>query len=295
MARNEPGESLLNKIEWRLFGTGPSIVEAFRKGELDIAYIGLPPAIIGISQGLRIKCVAGGHIEGTVLSGKEQYKGSPETDNLRDILTQFCGRKIGVPGKGSIHDVILTEYLDRFNLKGEIEIVNFRWADEVTEAIVEDRVAAALGTPALAVAIQRYADGKILYSPSKIWPNNPSYGILVNSDFMNREREAVKAFLRLHEDATAFIRTMPHEAARLISGFVGVVDEAFVTDTIRVSPKYCAKITDGYIQATMNFVKTLKKLGYIKREIEQDEIFDTSVINEIHPSNDHYGDGIAVF
>ncbi len=295
MARHEPGESLLNKIEWRLFGTGPSIVEAFRKGELDIAYIGLPPAIIGISQGLRIKCVAGGHIEGTVLSGKGQYKGSPETDNLRDILTQFCGRKIGVPGKGSIHDVILTEYLDRFNLKGEIEIVNFRWADEVTEAIVKDRVAAALGTPALAVAIQRYADGKILYSPSKIWPNNPSYGILVNSDFMNREREAVKAFLRLHEDATAFIRTMPHEAARLISGFVGVVDEAFVIDTIRVSPKYCAKITDGYIQATMDFVKTLYKLGYIKREIEQDEIFDTSMIDEIHPSKDHYGDGIAGF
>lgn len=293
MARNEHRESSLQKINWRLFGTGPSIVEAFSKGELDIAYIGLPPAIIGISQGLGIKCVAGGHIEGTVLSGRGQYKGFPETDNLKDILTQFCGHKIGVPGKGSIHDVILTEYLDSFNLKDEIEIVNFRWADEVTEAIVKNKVSSAIGTPALAVAVQRYADGKILYPPSRIWPNNPSYGILVNSDFMNRERETVKAFLRLHEDAATFIRTRPHEAAKLISGFVGIVDEAFVMDTIRVSPKYCAKITDGYIQATMDFMKTLKKLGYIKRGIEQDEIFDTSMIDEIHPSKDHYGDGIA--
>ncbi len=33
--------------EWKLFGTGPAIVDAFKKRELDMAYIGLPPAIIG--------------------------------------------------------------------------------------------------------------------------------------------------------------------------------------------------------------------------------------------------------
>lgn len=279
--------------EWKLFGTGPAIVNAFRNGELDIAYIGLPPAIIGISNGVKIKCIAGGHIEGTVLCSKGQYKGFPEIDNIKDVLEQFCGLKIGVPGKGSMHDVIITEYLDRFELKNDIEIANFRWADEVLEAVVKDRVSAAIGTPALAVAVQRYAEGKMLYPPSKIWPNNPSYGILVSSDLLIRDMEAVKVFLRLHEDATAFIRKSPHEAARIISDYVGIVDESFVMETLNVSPKYCAKITNGYIQATMDFAKALNKLGYIKRDIAQDEIFDTSLIDDIHQSEDHYGDGIS--
>ncbi|HSQ78281.1 MAG TPA: ABC transporter substrate-binding protein, partial [Nitrospirota bacterium] len=48
------------EIEWKLMGTGPEIMKAFGKGELDLAYVGLPPAIIGIEQGVRVICVAGG-------------------------------------------------------------------------------------------------------------------------------------------------------------------------------------------------------------------------------------------
>ena len=43
----------------------------------------------------------------------------------------------------------------------------------------------------------------------------------------------------------------------------------------------------------MDFVKVLKKLGYINRRVSTDEIFDTGLIEKIHPSKDHYDDGIA--
>ena len=38
----------------------------------------------------------------------------------------------------------------------------------------------------------------------------------------------------------------------------------------------------------MAFVGALRKLGYIKRELDKDEIFDTSLIEKIHPEKDHY-------
>jgi hypothetical protein len=44
----------------------------------------------------------------------------------------------------------------------------------------------------------------------------------------------------------------------------------------------------------MAFVGALRKLGYIKRELDRNEIFDTSLIEKIHPGKDHYGDGIAL-
>ncbi len=285
--------NLGTKIEWKLFGNGPAIVEAFEEGEINLAYIGLPPAIIGIDKGIAIKCVAGGHIEGSVLCGKVQYSRFPAIRDLGEILKQFIGHKLGVPGKGSIHDVILKKCLNTFHLERNVEVINFQWADRIIDEMAKGKVSAAVGTPALAVALKRYADGKILYPPSKLWPYNPSYGILVDRNFLKNEKELLERFLTAHEDATSFIRNNPEDAAGIISDYVRLVDREFVLETLRISPKYCAHITDEYISSTMEFVKVLKKLGYINREITQDEIFDTSLIKKIHTSKDHYGDGIA--
>ena len=275
-------------VEWKLFGTGPAIVNAFEKGELDLAYVGLPPAIIGISRGVRIKCIAGGHIEGTVVCGKNSDRGFPENDDLDAVLRQFSGLKIGVPGNGSIHDVILTDCLVRSDLNTVVEVIHFPWADAIVEAMVKGEISAAIGTPALAVALKRYAGGKILYPAAKVWPYNPSYGIVVHDGFTAERRELVEAFLIAHEDAAALIRNSPEEAAAIISGYVGFIDKAFVLDTLNVSPKYCAQLSDEYISATMGFAASLRKLGYISRDVSREEIFDTSLIRKIHPPGDHY-------
>lgn len=291
MAAEDTGRRLGAEVRWTLFGTGPAIVEAFGRKEIDLAYIGLPPATIGIDRGVPITCIAGGHIEGTVLSAKDRFGGFPGMGELGDVLGQFRGLKIGVPGKGSIHDVILMEYMGKYGLAGEVDVVNFQWADQITEAIVRDEVAAAVGTPALAVAVKRFAGGKVLYPPSRLWPYNPSYGILADRDFLNKRRETAESFLALHEEATAFLRGDPAGAADVISDYVGFIDREFVMDTLRVSPRYCAQLTDDYIAASMDFAGVLKRLGYVKREISQDEIFDLSLIRKIHPAGDHYGTG----
>jgi NitT/TauT family transport system substrate-binding protein len=293
MAGGEAERRLGAGVEWKLMGTGPAIMKAFRQKELDLAYIGLPPAIIGISQGIGVLCVAGGHMEGTVMAGTAKWKGFPEAGDLASVLGQFRGGKIGVPGKGSIHDVILKECIEQSGLAGKIEVINYPWADLVTEAVAGGEVSAAFGTPALAVAIERFAGGKVLYPPSKLWPDNPSYGIVADAGFLQREREIVERFLVLHEEATAFMRNEPGEAARAIADYVGIIDREFVLDTLRISPKYCAQLTEGYVASTMRFVPVLKKFGYIHDDIAQDRIFSRSIISRIHPKKDHYGDGIA--
>ncbi len=281
-------------IEWKLFGTGPAIVNAFEKKEIDLAYIGLPPAIIGIERGVPIVCIAGGHMEGTVFCGKAQYRGYPELGRLEDILGQFKGMTIGVPGKGSIHDVILQDSIKNAGLAGDITVRNFPWADMVMEAVVKDQVAAAFGTPALAVSVKHYAGGKILYPPAMLWPNNPSYGIAVDRRFLLSNAALCEQFLATHEKATALLREKPSRAAEIIAGHVGFIDPAFVLETLIVSPKYCAQLTDQYIASTMEFVSVLNDLGYIKIRLETDEIFDRSLINIVHPEIHHYDDGICL-
>ncbi|UCD34235.1 MAG: ABC transporter substrate-binding protein [Nitrospiraceae bacterium] len=277
-------------MKWKLYGTGPAIVSAFAEGALDLAYMGIPPAIIGMDRGVRITCISGGHVEGTVICGASRLKGYPEISRLDTILKQLAGHKLGVPGKGSIHDVIISESLRTFDLQKDIQVINFQWADQVLEALHRGNLSAAAGTPALAVAVQRFAHGRILYPPSELWPNNPSYGIVVRKDVLHRRTDEIESFLKSHEDAGAFLRNSTSEAARIIARYVGVVDEEFVLDTLMLSPRYCACLTDEYIAASTAFSRVLKELGYIRRDISADEIFDLSLIRKIHPGKDHYHD-----
>jgi NitT/TauT family transport system substrate-binding protein len=294
MAQGSASARLGTEVEWKLMGTGPAIMQAFQQGELDLAYIGLPPAIIGIDQGIMVICVAGGHMEGTVMAGKSSWKGFPGERDPGHILRQFRGRTIGVPGKGSIHDVILKDLIEHYGLEREIEVRNYPWADLVTEAVVRDEVAAAVGTPALAASIKRFAGGTVLIPPSNLWPDNPSYGIVAHTDFLAKNADLVERFLGLHEEATAFIRERPMEAALSIAGFVGIVDQEFVLDALTISPKYCSQLSDRYIASTMKFVPVLRRLGYIRQEIARERIFDQELIGRVHPEKDHYGDGIRL-
>ncbi len=289
MADRKTPDRLGAEPEWKLFGTGPAMVEAFRRGELDLAYIGLPPAIIGIASGVPITCIAGGHMEGTVIIGGPEDHGMPETEDLFRILSQYRGRKIGVPGRGSIHDVILTDCLKSFRLAEEIEVVHFRWADQIIDEIIQGGIAAAFGTPALAVALKWYAGAKQLCPPRRLWPQNPSYGILVHRSFPEKEEDLVVRFLTLHERATSLLREDPVSAARIISRYVGFVDQAFVLETLNVSPCYCAQLTEGYIASTLRFIRTLRELGYTDRSPSRDEIFDLTWIRKVHGPGDHYG------
>lgn len=293
MAKGDIEARLEAMVEWRLFSTGPEIMQAFNRGEIDLAYIGLPPVIIGIDQGVQVFCVAGGHVEGTVLAAKKQWRGFPGKPDPGDVLSQFRGRSVGVPGKGSIHDVILRECIVRYGLEREIEVKNYRSADFVLEAVVQDEVSAAMGTPALAAAIKRFADGSILIPPSLLWPYNPSYGIVVDRLFLARETRVVSRFLHVHEEATAIIRQQPKEAARLIADYVGIVDSDFVLDTLLISPKYCSQLTPQYLEATMRFIPVMKRLGFIRSYISEDRIFNRQLIDKVHPEHDHYGEGIG--
>ena len=288
MARQDLTARLGAAIEWQLMGTGPAIMQAFAQGALDLAYIGLPPAIIGMEKGIDVVCIAGGHMEGTVMAGKAQWQGFRELQDPGAVLRQFAGKKIGVPGTGSIHDVILKDCLERYAPGSGISVVNYPWADLVTEAVVNNAVDAAFGTPALAVAIGRFAGGKILIPPARLWPNNPSYGIVADRDFFRSNRGLVKELLFSHEHAEAVLRDDPAGAARDIAREIAIIDPDFVHETLLVSPKYCSALTKDYIAATLDFMRALLRLGYIRKELLQNDIFDRTLIDEVHPEHDHY-------
>jgi len=272
--------------QWRLFGTGPAMIEAFAQGELDLGYIGLPPAMIGISRGLPLKCIAGGHCEGTVMVGPADTGTAENVQQRNDILALFAGKKIGAPASGSIHDSIIRHLLNQQSVAGA-SVVNYPWADLMPQAISDGEIAAAVGTPPLAAVAQAWYGHSIIIPPGLAWPFNPSYGIIVQAGML-KERDFLEGFIGLHEKACNCMREQPLDAARILSQAVKVVDAAFVQRVLAVSPHYCAALPEPYRAATMAFVPVLRELGYIDRELSEGEVFDLSFIGRVHAGPHHY-------
>jgi len=270
---------------WKRFPNGPAMVEAFQKGDLDLGYTGLPPAVIGIGKGLNIKCVSGGHVEGTVLMGIQGYK---VKGTVKDTLAQFEGRTIGTPRRGSIHDVILRKLIEDFGLSNEIKVENFDWAEFILDAMMEGEIDGGCGTPPLAVLGRRQMEAEVLLRPSEMWPFNPSYGIIATEMFIKSSPLTLASFLRLHEDACNLLREEPKEAARIVHGLMGIIDEDFALEVIGVSPKYCASLPREYIDSSMRFVPVLKEMGYLSTDLRREDVFHTEVIETVHPHEHHY-------
>lgn len=276
------------RADWRLFGSGPNIIHAFAEKTIDIGYLGLPPAIIGIDKGIPVKCVAGGHVEGTLVVAKSHYKSLEELGDLNTTLRQFEGKAIGAPRKGSIHDVIVRCFITDAGLEDSVSVRNFEWADFITEAILKGEIDAGVGTPPLAVVASRVCNTRIIIPTNRLWPTNPSYGIVAREELIESRPTLLRRFLELHKEACTLIREKAVEAAKIVSNSVGLVDQDFVLDVFKVSPKYCASISKEFIESTLAFLPVLRRLGYVSKTLTKEEIFDLRFIEEVHPEPPHH-------
>ena len=285
------GTDLLKKddveAKWTLFPSGPDLVNAMCAAQIDIGYVGLPPAIIGVERGCSLVCVAGGHVEGTVLIGGADVQALGQCASMAEFLAQFLGRSIGCPPRGTIHDFIVHELLKEYNIK-DVGVNNYAWADFLPDALVEGEIAAAAGTPALAVAARRYYGAHMIVPPTRLWPCNPSYGIVVTRETLAQRKGLIRGFLGAHETACEMIMSNPRKCAQIVARTTGVVDAGFIKEVYQLSPKYCASLPPGYIASTMKFVNALTTLGYISRRLTETDIFDTSLISDVHRAPSHY-------
>lgn len=281
---NDIGSETLN---WKLYPTGPAMIKGFSEGEIDLGYIGLPPVMIGIENGLKLKCIAGGHVEGTVMVARDKYNKIRENnlnESLNEVITLFEGKKIGVPSRGCIHDVIIRELTRDYN----IEIKNYGWADLIPYALEEGEIDAGVGTPAMAVAASSIASANVIIPPEYLWQYNPSYGITIIEDVLSEKAEMIKEFLKIHENTCNMIRELPEKSAKIASKELGLENNLFALQAFKISPKYCASLPDEYINSTMKFLPLLKDLGYLDSNLKSKDIFDKELIEKIHLEKPHY-------
>ena len=109
------------EVEWLTFNAGPSEIEAFFAGEVDIGYIGPLPAINGYSKSAGdIRIIAGATGAGSLLVTRR--------DLVLDDIKQLDGKKVAVPQFCNTQDILLRDVLASVGLEdkntgGTVEII----------------------------------------------------------------------------------------------------------------------------------------------------------------------------
>ncbi|MFW9821156.1 MAG: ABC transporter substrate-binding protein, partial [Candidatus Thorarchaeota archaeon] len=177
---------------------------------------------------------------------------------------------------------------EKYNLKNEIKVKNYGQAEFIAKDMRDGLLEGGVGTPALAVFTSTLMESNLIIEAKDLCSNNPSYGIFAHEKLIRSHPDLILKFLKYHKTASNLLRTSPSIAAEKISKTFEIINKKYAEAVIKISPKYCISLSESYLKSTMDFVKVLYNLGYIKKRLEKENIFDLKFVNLIHPEPEHY-------
>jgi NitT/TauT family transport system substrate-binding protein len=93
------------QVEWKQMGSGGAIREALASGELDAAFMGIPPFLIGWDKGIPAKAAVG-----WIVTPVSLVTYQPDINSLKDINEKH---KIALPSPGSVQHILLAMAAER--------------------------------------------------------------------------------------------------------------------------------------------------------------------------------------
>ena len=92
-------------VVWNQIGSGADIITGMASGSLDVGFLGIGPALTGVSKGVAVKIF-------TNLSGQEHglMTNNPDISSLEDLIGS--PNQIALPNTGSIQHIILAMALE---------------------------------------------------------------------------------------------------------------------------------------------------------------------------------------
>jgi len=283
-ARGDFDKALGDKayVDWKLFNSGTSAIEALFAGELDITYIGPNPAINGYikSDGEALRIVSGAASGG---AGLVVRKGS----GIKSVK-DFNGKRLATPSIGNTQDVALRNWLGEngYKLKekgGTVEVVPLANPDQLTLFIKKELDGAWTVEPWVSRLILE-GDGELFLDEKDLWPNGQyvTTHIIVNTKFLKEHPDLVKTWLETNLAITDWINKNPEEAKV-------VLNEEIKKETGKAIPQNILDAALPRIEFTYDPIASslytsaedAYKLGFLKSEPDLSGIYDLSILNGI--------------
>jgi len=263
--------------------TGMALASALARGDIQVAYMCLVPAINARANArVPIKIVAGTHKYGYALVVNPQV-----VKSVRDLAGD--GVRLGCVREGGAVDVLMNRTIDRYGLERRKIMDNTRRMNppKLLIAIESGQLDAAF-LPEQWASMAEDAGFEMLVTAQDVWPGMQGSVLVVKEELLRESPEAVRKLVRINEDASRWINEHPGESADILVRVLSVAAETTVpaeasalTSRLEMNPEtmlrsmsrleYSTEISARDVQEVIDY---LARLGYIDESFPAEEIVD---------------------
>jgi NitT/TauT family transport system substrate-binding protein len=261
-------------IQLTQFAAGGPIMQQMGAGTLDLGFAGVPPVISAIDNGATVKIVASLQGNGSgIVVGKSS--GIAKVADLK-------GKKIAVPSKGSIQDIMLRQLLKDNNINYDKDVtVSNMPVGQMPQAISAGSIDAAFTWEPYVSMTAMQDLGTVFLRSEQIMRDHPCCCVATSTTMIQQYPDTLKAFFKALKEATDFVLNNPTETAQIISGKDFLNDEAAVEAAALPNIHFIAKPDEQYIAGTEKFALEMNNLGITKKVHDRNDLFDLTLINQV--------------
>ena len=256
------------------FQDGPTMMEAFVSGGIDIAYGGIAPAAIWHAQGVDLQVVAATNSGGHLILTRD--------DSALQELSDLAGHRVATPRTGSVTDTLFRALvlgrLAGLDPERDVTIFPGMAPADMPSALLLTREVDAIVTwePFAAMCLAQYEGARILFSFPAYWQeqHGSSYPVNVVSarhDLIEKRRDLLVTFLAAHRRTQDFINADREKANAIIAQELGLDSELIALARSQLDFTYELNIDD-----CLEILSYAHELGYLEQLPDAEKLFDLS-------------------
>lgn len=269
------------ETKYFVFNAGPSEIEAFFAGELDLGYIGPVPAINGnLRSNGEIVILAGATNAGAMLLVSK--------DSDIDSVAQLANKKIAIPQIGNTQHLSLLNLLSENDLSdttkgGNVEVVPVSNPD-IKVLLENGGIDAAYVPEPWASRLLYEIEAKILLDEREVFMGGDYSTALVigRREFVEAHPEVVKGFLRAHLEATTYLKDESEMAKAILNNQIEALTGQKLA--LEVMDSVFERLTFSYdpvSESVLEFMRISKEEQLIDHVTEKSKLFDYTLLNEL--------------
>ncbi|CAO3362420.1 ABC transporter substrate-binding protein [Azospirillum melinis] len=274
------------------FQSGPAMIQALASGTLDVAYVGIGPAMIARSKGVKLKVVAANVIDQVALIGRgplvKAMAGAASPAEGVKAFRAANGRrpKIGSLPAGSVPDTVLRYWMAEIARipSEDIEIVGMG-EQPLQQALLTGAIdGASILEPILTLVQSRLQDAAIIAKAGSMFPKQPGAVLVVTEDAIAKNRDAVAELVKLHIRATAFAKSNPDRTAELVTDIIGkgLVERDVMRAALTSDATTFVDDPRVILDSTKQMQAFQQTLAQITEPVDVDALFDFTFHDAAH-------------
>ncbi len=268
--------------------TGMALAAALARGDIQVAYMCLVPAInVYANARVPIRIVAGTH--------KHGYGLVVNPERIKDCYgLEDPGVRIGCVREGGAVDVVLHKTIDRYHLnKGKV-LKNVRRMKPPKQvlAIKMGRLDAAFLPEQWATMAEDFGF-KMLLTSQDVWPEMQGSVLAVKEELIQNNPEAVKKLVAVSKRATKWLNQNRHNASIIVARQLSSArrevlpsEAGKLTTALDITPQTISRsmgrmvfTTDVDQRVVENMINYMTQLGYIRGAIKARDIVDMGFLH----------------